>query len=191
MYRVDDPTRSATLPAPAAAGSAGYYTDGDPTSGAPATIVRADHLNAMQEEIAGVIEAAGIVLDKTKRDQLLKAIKAIGSYDVPWFAGVAGADLTVSTYGRRVLTRPITFLGETCRCEVAPVGAALIFDVLLNGSSIYTTKPQIASGANTGTAGILGVTAGAVGQLLEFLVTQIGSTTAGQQASFTLKGQVG
>lgn len=77
MYRVDNATAITPIPAPAAVGPNpnSFYTKGNPGLGIPATVVDDDALNAMQEEICGVIEGAGIVLDKTKRNQLLAALQ--------------------------------------------------------------------------------------------------------------------
>ena len=55
------------------------FTEGDPTTGVPATVVTGAWLNAIQEEIAHVIEAAGIALDKPVNTQLYAAIAAIVS----------------------------------------------------------------------------------------------------------------
>lgn len=58
------------------------FTDGDPLGGIPATIVAAIWLNAVQEEITRVIEAAGIVLDTAEdpdlsvNNQLLEALQS-------------------------------------------------------------------------------------------------------------------
>ena len=76
MYRIDNATNAAALPGPEAVGPNpdGYFTEGDPVGGTPATIVTADWANAIQEEIAYVIEEAGDTLDKTDRTQLKAAI---------------------------------------------------------------------------------------------------------------------
>lgn len=50
------------------------FTEGDPTIPLPATMVSADWLNAVQEELSGVIEGAGLTLDKARHDQLKAAI---------------------------------------------------------------------------------------------------------------------
>jgi hypothetical protein len=75
MYRIDNPTASTTLQTPAPPGTPGYWTGGDPASGESATIVDADWLNALQEEISYAIEQAGIVLSKTDRTQLAQALR--------------------------------------------------------------------------------------------------------------------
>lgn len=64
VHRIDTPD--------AAAG--GLFTDGDPSVPIPATSIDADWANAIQEEIANVILAAGIGLIKLDNTQLLDAI---------------------------------------------------------------------------------------------------------------------
>lgn len=77
MFRIDHPTAVAELPAVGAAGVPGYFSAGDPATSAQATVVTADWANAIQEEIANVIEGAGIALQKGTNNQLLTAINAL------------------------------------------------------------------------------------------------------------------
>lgn len=74
MHRIDNATAVAVPPTPKAPGTPGYYTGGNPAGGIPATIVEADHLNTVQEEIAAVIEDTGITLAKGNNAQLLAAL---------------------------------------------------------------------------------------------------------------------
>jgi len=53
------------------------FTGGNPQTGKLPTALDADYFDSVQEEIAGVIEAAGINLDKGKNSQLTEAIKAL------------------------------------------------------------------------------------------------------------------
>lgn len=55
------------------------FTEGNPGTATPATIVSAEWLNVVQEEIAAVIEETGETLDQTgvARDQLLTAIQQL------------------------------------------------------------------------------------------------------------------
>jgi hypothetical protein len=46
------------------------FTEGNPQSGVPATVVSADWLNAVQNEIVNILIARGITLDKTKSSQV-------------------------------------------------------------------------------------------------------------------------
>ncbi|WP_052131841.1 hypothetical protein [Caballeronia zhejiangensis] len=77
MFRIDDPTAATTLPTPEAAGTEGYFTEGNPTSGTPATIVRGSWMNMIQEELRAVVVAGGLTPSKTTYTQVRDAIKAI------------------------------------------------------------------------------------------------------------------
>lgn len=72
MYRID--SRGATID--------GRFTEGNPTSGTPATVVNAQWMNAVQDEIVNVIAGAGIDLDKGNSSQLLAAISALATAQV-------------------------------------------------------------------------------------------------------------
>ena len=77
MFRIDHATNTNSLPTPEAVGTQGYFTEGDPSESIPATVVTADWANAVQEEIVGVIEGAGLTLDKEDSGQLLEAITTL------------------------------------------------------------------------------------------------------------------
>jgi hypothetical protein len=78
MFRIDSDSVSPTLPTPSSVGATvGYFTEGDPGVGILGTKVSADWLNAVQEEISGVIEGAGLSLDKTDPGQLHAAIDSL------------------------------------------------------------------------------------------------------------------
>jgi hypothetical protein len=87
MFRIDSDSAVAVLPAPAAAGTQGYFTGGDPSSGIPPTTVTHDFLNIVQEELAAIPAAAGIPLLKTVRNQVLTALQAL-------FAPLSAADFS-------------------------------------------------------------------------------------------------
>lgn len=117
------------------------------------------------------------------------------AHDIAFTAGLGGGgeaeDLAVQRYGRLVMARDMTVEGEVLAAETAPEGRAAIFDVTVDGASIYTTKPQIADGAKTGTAGTLdpSKTDVAAGAVVEFHCTQAGSTAPGRLVAFTIKGR--
>lgn len=78
MFRIDSFGTAAALEAPAApGGTVGYFTEGDPQTATPATVVSADWLNTVQEELIAILLAAGIDPDKADRDQVVTAIKAL------------------------------------------------------------------------------------------------------------------
>lgn len=75
MQRVDTSTAVDVLADPAPLGTPGYFSAGNPVTGQPATVPGRDWFNMVQEEVANVIEGAGIALDKTDRTQLRAAIQ--------------------------------------------------------------------------------------------------------------------
>jgi hypothetical protein len=79
MYRIDNANATSTLPTPLAPGpvTKGYFQSGNPATGQKATTVDRDWANTQQEEIANVVEAAGIPLDKTNNAQLLAALRSL------------------------------------------------------------------------------------------------------------------
>ncbi|KVR46381.1 hypothetical protein WM11_31485 [Burkholderia ubonensis] len=79
MYRIDDVSAATSLPAPEAAGSEGYYTEGNPVAGVPATNVRASWLNMIQEELCSILAAAGIARSKTSYNQVNAALQKMYS----------------------------------------------------------------------------------------------------------------
>lgn len=73
MHRIDGP---GALPG-------GQFTEGDPNVGTPATVVTDDWLNALQEEVAGVVEATGVALAKPDNGQLLAAVRWLIAQAMP------------------------------------------------------------------------------------------------------------
>ena len=112
-------------------------------------------------------------------------------YDISFLAGWDGelvkSNVAVQTYGQMVMARTGTFEGEVGYIDTVCTGAVLICDVLKNGVSIYSTKPQFAISGTTITAGVISTSAFASGDRVTFKVTQIGSTATGQGVRFMLK----
>jgi len=75
MHRIDTSTAQVDK---FGAGKNGF-TGGNPQTGELPTALDADFFDSVQEEIANVIESAGLFLDKSKNSQLLAAIKALVS----------------------------------------------------------------------------------------------------------------
>ena len=113
------------------------------------------------------------------------------NYDISFIAGFDSATVksavVVQTYGEMVMARTGAFEGEVGYIDTVCTGAVLICDVLKNGTSIYSTKPQFAVSTAVMTAGVLSTTAFASGDRVTFKVTQIGSTVAGEGVRFMLK----
>ncbi|MGS1033321.1 hypothetical protein [Burkholderia glumae] len=77
MFRIDQTTAVTALPAPSAAGTPGFFTGGNPATGQAATIVSADWLNLVQEELMSFLTAAGIAPNKTSYGQVLQAVQQL------------------------------------------------------------------------------------------------------------------
>ncbi|HBC5417252.1 hypothetical protein AAIG28_24300 [Citrobacter freundii] len=73
MHRIDTPTAQKDK---FGAGKNGF-TRGNPQTGTPATDLDDDYFDMLQEELAGVVEASGVNLEKSKHNQLLTALKAL------------------------------------------------------------------------------------------------------------------
>ncbi|WFO45156.1 tail fiber protein [Citrobacter braakii] len=73
MHRIDTPTAQKDK---FGVGKNGF-TAGNPQTGTPATDLDNDYFDMLQEELAGVVEATGVNLDKSKHNQLLTALKAL------------------------------------------------------------------------------------------------------------------
>lgn len=153
MYRIDNATavpNGSGVPTPAAVGPNpnGYFTN----SGVGQTIVDGDWMNAVQEEIAGVIEASGATLSKTNRAQLLAAVKAQASFQpIGTFtaAAVASINIPLSTAYRRFRL--------TIQNAAVSAAGALIGRFSSNGGSSflatanYTTMGNITDSSATNT----------------------------------------
>jgi len=59
--------------------SSNQYTEGNPSLGIPATVLGAEEMNQIQEELAKLVESAGLVVDQTgaSETQVTEAIKII------------------------------------------------------------------------------------------------------------------
>ncbi|SPV11587.1 bacteriophage tail fiber protein [Burkholderia cepacia] len=82
MFATDQATAVSAIPTPAPAGTPGFFTGGNPATGLPATIVDADWLNMIQQELLNILAAAGITPSKTAYNQVLSSLQSL-------FAGAA------------------------------------------------------------------------------------------------------
>lgn len=77
MFRVDDPSAVASMPALLAAGVPGFFGRGDPGNGVRPTVLTVDWANIVQEELVAIVAAAGISLDKPDLNQVLDALRVL------------------------------------------------------------------------------------------------------------------
>jgi hypothetical protein len=100
MYRIDNQLGATVLPAPTAPSITPdlFFTAGDEIAGVQATIVDAEWLNMVQEEICYVITANGMALNKADRTQLRQAIAYMTGQDLSGYLPIAGGTLTGNLY---------------------------------------------------------------------------------------------
>ncbi|SIS49822.1 hypothetical protein [Insolitispirillum peregrinum] len=118
------------------------------------------------------------------------------TYDIPFLAGwgaeMSGEDLAIRQYGGVVIARDVAIdpAAIITWCEVPPTGSAVIFDVRVNGTSIFSTLPTIPVGSSSNTAGTGTSTTISLSRFdrLTFHVTQVGSTVKGQKLYVCVKG---
>ena len=147
---------------------------------------------------ANVTDAKISGLTSSKLSGNLPALNGSALTNLPYDMGfIAGYDkdllkenVEVATYGEIVMARTGTFVGESGFSDTAPTGSALIVDILKNGTTIYSTKPQFAISSQTMTAGTISSGSFVAGDRITFKITQIGSTASGQGVRFTLRGSV-
>lgn len=65
------------MPVPEAAGTEGFWTEGNPATGVPATLERASWFNMVQEELRAVAVAGGQTPSKTQYNQVLGALQSM------------------------------------------------------------------------------------------------------------------
>lgn len=79
MQRLCHATAVSTLPPPDPAAAPGYFSRGNPLTGDPASVITADHMNGLTEEMIGVITGAGLTPDIADNTQLLQAVLLLGN----------------------------------------------------------------------------------------------------------------
>lgn len=73
------------------------------------------------------------------------------------------------------------------QCKTAPTGAEIIVDINVNGSTIFSTRPQIAASATSGGgSAAFSVTEVSDGDVITFDIDQVGSSEHGRDLTITL-----
>lgn len=135
MHRVDGQTAADILPVPQPVGPKpnGYFQD--------QTIVDRDFMNAIQEEISGVIETAGLALDKTLFNQLYSALVLLGLDDASTlFKGVVELATVAETQAGIDATRAVTPAGLASAITKSMIDALGIDAATLLGAAPSDTQ---------------------------------------------------
>jgi hypothetical protein len=133
----------------------------------------------------------------TYNDATAKIDAVVAAFPVNFQFAVDGA-LTTGAGTRRIYNatgRTITIKQVTAHVVTAPTGAAILLDVNIGGTTVFTTqgnRPSIAISGNTSTAGNSDAAAStlASGGYLTVDVDQIGSTVAGSDLTGVIYGEI-
>jgi hypothetical protein len=147
MFQTDQATASSTLPTPAAAGTQGYFTNGNPASGIAATILDADFMNMVMMELVNVVSAGGLTPSKTTYTQVRDAVKQL-------ILGGAGVAPVVGTARNLAMSVPATSSSATMTADEIIVGSALggLKYTLSSFSKTINLATTGAGGMDTGSA---------------------------------------
>ncbi len=111
----------------------GKYTDGSVAGGIAATRLRAAAFNAMQEELAHIVESAGLALDINDMTQVLKAIQKLTLSRANPFADI-------KSDGAAAISTALTNLGLLGGINSSAVGRLLNVQKITS-SRTYTKTP--------------------------------------------------
>lgn len=142
MRRIDTPTAAEDLFGPGKDG----FRDGNPALAILATRLNAAFFNAMQEEIAGVVEGAGLALNPADNTQLFQAIQLLGG-KVLTKSVAGGVSVTLSAAENRnpviLLTGALT---ANINVIVPAIGRQWVFANNTTGAFTVTVKTAAGTG---------------------------------------------
>lgn len=140
MFPIDNSTAIAVRPATPAAGTPGWFTNGNPASGVPGTVIDADFWNMLIQELKNVLLAASITPAKGTENQLLQSLQVL----IPQQSiGVVGS------------TRGLKMSVATASATATVTADQIVVATALNGSrAIINTYSQTINLATTGAGGM-------------------------------------
>jgi len=128
----------------------GLFSAGDPASGQPGTVVSPEWLNAIQEEIAGLIEAMGGTLAKANNAQLAAVILGLFARLNTWTAHQTFND-AIDVNNRLTVTGSDSINGEAnvgvkVRASTAPGSDAPVLLGSRNGNAPFIAAGEDGNG---------------------------------------------
>ena len=160
MFQPDDPTVASTMPTPSTAGTQGWYTDGNASTGQAATIVRADQLNMITAELINIVEAAGITPSKTTFNQCVTAINSLISTAIAGITPSTVQSLVANGYqklssGLLIQWGSYSISNGNGTCNFPITFSSQCFAVLLTQNTEWA---QVSAGANVVSKSQFGIT---------------------------------
>jgi hypothetical protein len=196
LYQVDVPSVANALPTPAAAGAPGYFTDGNPGTGTPATILSADFMNMLMQELLNVLVAGGVTPSKTTYNQLSTAINNLigSSAGTAVTAIAAGTGVSVARVGNTVTITNTGGSGGTATLTLNVPAFLTIDHPSVTGTGAFTiglsgVALPVSSGGTGATSAQAALTAlggmGAAGQVKQTGITIGANATLYNTLTFT------
>jgi hypothetical protein len=153
MYRIDNGTAAVAPPAPAALGTEGFWTKGNPAGGVPATQMDQDWFQALQENLIGVYTATGTAHSKSDYTRLTTALQALIAAGIAAGA-LAHGECRMALNGSNLKLSPVNgnklFVAGVQRA--IPAGGVFLAPTGLTGSTLYYVDAAGFSQAVTGAA---------------------------------------
>jgi len=171
MYQIDSSGIATSLPTPAAAGTPGYFTNGNPATATPATVLDADWFNAVMMELVNIVTAASITPTKGTNSQVLTALQALFSQQSQTFG--VGQTMTDVSGSRAFNTNYTNTTGKPIAVYVqatTPSGGGAV--------GLFIAGSESAVSVNSAAGGIIGLT-GIVPAGLTYQIGTTGSVSAG------------
>ncbi len=155
-------------------------------------------LRASNMTVSGaVVYSSGNTLKQNAKGLSGQVLIAQGTSAPKWASPVGGmiwyfdGTQTIATSKGPEITMPfgLTLSGVTLKAKGAPTGAAFIIDINKDGTTIFSTRPQIYAGGRAGgTGAVFSTTNLTLNSVLTIDIDQVGSTFAGSGITVMLKG---
>lgn len=128
------------------------------------------------------------ILSADQNDDNIAVENAINGLRPTLYTFIPGTISTgTNVSGTFEIQQSLTIDSVDLRAKTAPTGAALIVDINKGGTTIFSTRPEIAASATSGGGGaVLSVTTLAAGDLITIDIDQVGSTVAGADLTVSL-----
>jgi len=161
VYRIDDQTAVSTPPAVPTdnIGTPGFFTGGTPGLTAP-TRVRFWWLNMVQEELAAIVAAAGLIFNKATNSQVLQALYIIGRRVLTYGPGTYSWTVPFGVYSVEVSLWGAGGGGGGCSSSS---GCAVGGGAGAHAHGIYSVTPGQIIPITVGAAGNSGLSTGTNG----------------------------
>lgn len=128
------------------------------------------------------------ILSADQNDDNIAVENAINGLRPTLYTFIPGSIVVATNVsGTFEIQQSLTIDSVDLRVKTAPTGAALIVDINKGGTTIFSTRPQIAAAATSGGgSAVLSVTTLAAGDLITVDIDQVGSSVAGSDLTVAL-----